>query len=153
MLYFFIAFILIFTDIFTKYLAVKFLSHINTLPLIENVFHLTYVENTGAAFSILSGKQSFLITVTSIFLVVLTLYLAYTTRKHKKFLYSNLAVTLIISGGLGNLISRVRYGYVVDMFDFRLIEFAVFNVADIFITLGTILLILCAFFLEKDLLK
>ena len=149
--YIIIAALIILADIYTKYLAAKHLSVIDTYPLIDNVFHLTYTENTGAAFSILTGRQTFLIIITTVFLILLTIYLIYTIKKYKKFMLSNLAVTFIIAGGIGNLISRIRSGYVVDIFDFRLIKFAIFNVADIFVTVGTILLILCAFFLEKDL--
>lgn len=153
MLYFFIFAAILLLDGFTKYLAVKFLAPIATYPLIDNVFHLTYTENTGAAFSFFSGRQTFLIILTAAFLLLLLCYLIYNIIKYKRFLLSNLAITFIIAGGAGNLISRIRFGYVVDIFDFRLIQFAIFNVADIFITAGTILLILCAFVFEKDLLK
>lgn len=153
MIYFLIALAIILIDIFTKYLASKFLSDIFTYPIINNVFHLTYTENTGAAFSIFTGRQVFLIAITSVFLILLICYIIHSHRKYKKLLLSNLAITFIIAGGAGNLISRIHFGYVVDIFDFRLIKFAIFNVADIFITLGTILLILCVLFFEKNLLK
>lgn len=153
MVYFFVALAIIFIDIFTKYLASKFLAGISTHPLINNVFHLTYTENTGAAFSIFTGKQAFLLIITSVFLIILISYLIHSHIKHKKFLFSNLAITFIIAGGMGNLISRIRFGFVIDIFDFRLIKFAIFNVADVFITVGTIFLILCVFFFEKNLFK
>ncbi len=153
MLYLIIILAAVALDIFSKYLAVVHLLPIDTLPIIENVFHLTYVENTGAAFSMLAGKRLVLIVFTSVFLLLLTVYLIHSVRKNKKFRLSNLAVSLIIAGGSANLIDRIRLGYVVDMFDFRLINFAVFNVADIFVTAGTLLFLLCIFFFEKDLLK
>jgi signal peptidase II len=153
MLYFFIFIAILLLDGATKYLAVKFLAPVATYPLINNVFHLTYTENTGAAFSIFRDRQIFLIILTAVFLFLLLCYLVYNIIKYKKFLLSNLAITCIIGGGIDNLISRIRFGYVVDMFDFRLIDFAIFNVADIFITMGTLLLILSVFVFEKDLLK
>ncbi len=153
MLYFFIFIAILLLDWATKYLAVKFLAPVSTYPLINNIFHLTYTENTGAAFSIFRDRQNFLIILTAVFLLLLLCYLVYSIIKNKKFLLSNLAITFIIGGGIGNLINRIRSGYVVDMFDFRLIGFAIFNVADIFITIGTILLILSVLIFEKDLLK
>lgn len=153
MIYFFIAAAIVFVDILTKYLAYRFLSNISTYALIKDVFHLTYTENTGAAFNIFTDRQAFLIIITSVFLILLICYLIHSHRKYNKFILSNLAITFIIAGGMGNLISRVRLGYVIDIFDFRLIKFAIFNCADIFITAGTILLILCVFFFEKNLLK
>lgn len=138
MLYIFIIVILITVDQWSKYLTELYLKPIETLPLIKNVFHLTYARNTGAAFSILQGKQIFLMILTSIVIVMLIFYLVKNYRKGNILL--NLSLTFIIGGAIGNLIDRVRLNYVVDLFDFRLINFPVFNSADIFVVLGTILL-------------
>lgn len=153
MLYLFIIIAAIALDMFSKHLAVTHLMPIDTLPVIQHVFHLTYVENTGAAFSMLADKRLVLIVFTSVFLVLLIAYLIRSVRKNKKFLWSNFALSLIVAGGIANLIDRIRLGYVIDMFDFRLIHFAVFNVADVFVTVGTILLLFCFFFIEKDLFQ
>ncbi|MGI6348587.1 MAG: signal peptidase II [Eubacteriaceae bacterium] len=153
MLYFFVIVAAIGLDMFSKHLAVTYLMPIDTFPVIQHVFHLTYVENTGAAFSMLAGKRLVLIVFTSVFLVLLIAYLIRSVRKNKTFLWSNFALSLIVAGGIANLIDRIRLGYVIDMFDFRLIHFAVFNVADIFVTVGTILLLFCFFFIEKDLFQ
>lgn len=126
-------------DQISKFLAVEFLKQIGTFPIINDVFHLTYVQNTGAAFSILSGKTTFLAIITFIVLVVGGVYLF--KFKGKKIDLESIAISLIIGGGIGNLIDRISQGYVVDMFDFRLINFAVFNVADSFVSVGTVLLL------------
>ncbi len=140
-------------DIITKYLTVAYLKPISTYPIIQDVFHLTYIENTGAAFSVLQDKQIFLILFNSILLFLLFAYLVRALRRDRKFHLSYLALSFIIAGGIGNLIDRFRLGYVIDMFDFRLINFAVFNVADIFICAGVVLLVLCILFFEKDLVR
>ncbi len=133
-------------DRISKILALSYLSKIDTFPLIEEVFHLTYFENTGAAFSILSSNTNFLIVLTTIFIGILV-YILYKEYKkensNKIFLYS---LGIIIGGAIGNLIDRVYYGFVVDYFDFRLINFAVFNVADSFICIGAFFIILLLIF-------
>ncbi len=126
-------------DQLTKWLAVEFLSHIITCPLIEGVLHLTYVENEGAAFGMLADKPWIFITVSSVTIAVLA-FLLYAGR-FSNLLYS-VSISLIISGGIGNMIDRLANGYVVDFVDFRLINFAVFNTADIFVCVGAGLLIL-----------
>lgn len=137
--------LLVLLDQFTKSLVVKYIKSIHTLPIIENVFHLTYVENRGAAFSIFQGKQTFLIVVTLIFTIFLIYYLIKvpTTRDS---LWFKISLSFIIGGAIGNLIDRIRFGYVIDFFDFRIIHFAIFNTADSFVVVGTILLVLVIFF-------
>ena len=126
-------------DFITKYLAVEYLEKIGTFPLIKNVFHLTYVENTGAAFGILKDARWVFISLT-ILVVAGIIYMI----RVKKFtdIWLKTALALIIGGAAGNLIDRVFLGYVVDFFDFRLINFAVFNVADSCIVIGAVILLL-----------
>ncbi len=123
----------------TKWLAETRLSQLDTIPLINGVFHLTYTRNTGAAFSILKNQQMLLIVVTSIAMLGLMLWLLKLVPQSGngglKF-----ALICILAGGVGNLIDRVRLNYVVDMLDFRLINFPIFNVADCLINVGAILL-------------
>ncbi|MEG1433843.1 signal peptidase II [Eubacterium sp.] len=128
-------------DQLTKLYAVNVLAKVTTVPIIPNVFHLTYVENTGAAFSMLSGMQTFLIIITMIFIAGL-LYLFIVLPKKRQYFEINLALAFIISGAIGNLIDRLRFHYVVDFFDFRIIGFAIFNIADILVVLGCILLVI-----------
>lgn len=138
MFYILVAVLLLVVDQYTKYLAELYLKPIGSYPLIQKVFHLTYARNTGAAFSLLENKQIFLIIITSIVVVGLILYFIKNLRKNKFLL--NLSFVFIICGALGNLIDRIRLTYVTDFFDFTLINFAVFNFADIFVVSGTILL-------------
>ncbi len=138
MFYILLAVLLLFIDQYTKYLAELYLKPIESYPLIQDIFHLTYARNTGAAFSILQNKQLFLIIIASIVVVGLILYVIKNLRKNKFIL--NLALVFIICGALGNLIDRVKLNFVIDFFDFTLINFAIFNFADIFVVSGTLLL-------------
>ncbi|SRR6056297_8305 len=125
-------------DRMTKYLAVENLQKISTFPIFEGVLHLTYAENTGAAFSILRGRQDLLIVVTGMVIVVMCYYF-WRETKHMSPL-ANVAMSMVIGGATGNWIDRVMFDYVIDFIDFRLIDFAIFNVADSFIVVGAILL-------------
>ena len=126
-------------DQLTKLLCVKFLKEIDTLPLIKDVLHLTYVENEGAAFGILANQRWIFISVSTLTIIGLIIFLfgGFSERK----LYT-VPIALIISGGIGNMIDRLALGYVVDFIDFRLIKFAVFNGADSFVCIGAALLVL-----------
>lgn len=109
-----------------------------SIPVIENIFHITYVQNTGAAFSMLQGHPLLLIIVPAVVIFIgIVFVLAVSKTYNKVFLIS---VSLICGGGLGNLTDRVAQGFVTDMFDFRI--FPVFNVADICVCVGCGLLIL-----------
>ncbi len=130
-------------DQLTKFLAVKYLKAIATKPLIEGVLHLTYVENRGAAFGMLSDSRWIFMTLSSIMIICLSIYL-YGGFSSLNKLYT-VSVSLIISGGIGNMIDRIALGYVVDFIDFRLINFAVFNGADSFVCIGAALLVLALF--------
>lgn len=135
-------------DQLVKWWAVTVLKGMETLPIIKNVFHLTYVENTGAAFSIFSGKQTFLVLITSIAMTIMLVYLTRWVKTPGEF-WAKLAFAMMIGGGIGNLIDRLRLGYVIDMFDARLINFAIFNVADSFVVVGVCLFIFAEVFLKS----
>jgi len=126
-------------DQITKWLSTKYLTKIPTLPLIEDVLHLTYVENRGAAFGMLADHRWVFLVISSIAILAIGFYL-YSGRA-ENMLYG-VAFSLICSGGIGNMIDRIALGYVVDFIDFRLINFAVFNGADSFVCIGAGLLIL-----------
>ena len=111
--------------------------------------HLRYLENDGAAFSMLSGNRGFLI-VFPVIMIAVCLYGLHRYGKKHKWLYA--ALPLIAAGGLGNLIDRIfRGGRVVDYFDFQLCNFAVFNFADVCVTIGVALMIIGILFFEKEL--
>jgi len=138
MIFYFIIICIVVLDQITKYLAEIYLKPIGTFPLIKGVFHLTYRRNTGAAFSILEDKQLLLILTTSIVIIALIVYF-FRILDHPNMLLK-VGISFIIGGAIGNLIDRIRLNYVIDFFDFNLINFAVFNVADTFIVIGSILL-------------
>ena len=124
-----------------KWLAVRYLSGVTTHPLIEGVFHLTYVENRGAAFGILDGKGIFLILLTAAVLIAL-IVLLFMGKFHHPLLLT--AITLFLGGGIGNLIDRIFRHYVVDFLDFYVGQWhwPAFNVADIAICCGALLVCL-----------
>jgi signal peptidase II len=113
-----------------------------TVPVIKNVFHLTYIRNTGAAFGIFTG-QNYILAGISVMISAAVIYLHYRSPRTKKVFHSGLA--LILGGSFGNIISRFQGG-VVDMLDFRF--WPVFNAADTFINIGVFLIIIDVLFLE-----
>ncbi|MBP0979759.1 MAG: signal peptidase II [Oscillospiraceae bacterium] len=137
--------VLILLDQIIKFLAENILSRYDTVAIVSSVFHLTYVKNYGAAFGILQNKKIFLIIITSIILVGTIVFLIFNKINNSVFLWS---LSLIISGGVGNLIDRIIKGYVVDYIDFRLINFAVFNLADSFVCIGVFLFFIYMIFIE-----
>lgn len=143
---FFCAILVGFDQLF-KNLAIKHLLELpgNTLPLIDDFLHLTYVENRGAAFSLLSGSGTFLIVISAIVVVVM-LFVLLSKKVTSKLLCCTLG--LIIAGGLGNLIDRIFRGFVVDYIDLRVINFAVFNFADCCVVIGTIILMAYIIFVD-----
>lgn len=137
--------VLIAFDQITKYLVLENFALHQSEPIIEGIFHLTYVRNIGAAFSILQNQRTFFIVITTI--VVLGIFWFIISKKYtgRLVLYS---LILIAAGAIGNLIDRVRFGYVVDFFDFRI--WPVFNIADMTIVSGAILLSYYYIFLDKS---
>lgn len=131
-------FFIVILDQISKTLAVRKLKGQASKVIIKNFFELVYVENTGAAFGILKGKQWFFYLVTIVSLVVIV-YVLYKYRSRID-IFVKLPLYMIMGGSIGNLIDRILYGYVVDFFSFQFASynFAVFNVADIAITLGSI---------------
>ena len=134
----------VFLDQLTKYLTVLHLKPIDTYPIIEDVFHLTYVENTGAAFGMMKDARWIFMIVSSVAIIGILGYMAYRVYVKKNPLHwmESLSLSLIVGGGIGNMIDRTMLGYVVDMIDCRFIDFAVFNVADSFVCIGAGLMLL-----------
>ncbi len=130
---------LLLIDILIKLLVKNNMLVNESIKIINNFFYITYVKNTGAAWSILSGKQTFLIIFSIIVIALIIFYLV------KKKSYLNLEVigySLLLSGALGNLIDRILYGYVIDYFSFYIFSysFPIFNFADSCIVIGIVLL-------------
>ncbi len=130
--------VLAFLDQMVKVAVYNWLRPVGDLPLIEGVIHLTYLENRGMAFGMMEGQKWLLIWVTAF--VLLLLIAAIILGKIRKT--STLVTTaVIIGGGVGNLIDRVYRGYVIDYINLEIINFAIFNLADICVTCGTAVLL------------
>ncbi len=120
-----------------------------SFPIIENVFHLTYIHNYGAAFSFFQNQTVFLIVIQLLLITFIVGFMVVTRKRSHKILL--VSMSLIVAGGVGNLIDRIAYGYVVDYFDFRV--FPIFNIADISVCTGCGLLLLFLFIIEPRLAK
>jgi signal peptidase II len=139
-------------DQLIKYLVVIKLKGNSPYVLISGVFQLEYLENRGAAFGILQNQRVFFyLCAALIALVVLCFY--HRVPMESRFLPLRLCAVFIISGAIGNVIDRIRLNYVVDFLYFKLIDFPIFNVADIYVTLSAIalILLLCVYYKEEDL--
>ena len=144
-----ILFILIGIDQGSKLIASLHLKDKSSIPIIKNVFELEYLENKGAAFGIFQGKQLFLILFTGV--IILALFWGYTKLPlNKRFLPLRICLLLIIAGAICNLIDRIAYQYVVDFLYFKLIQFPIFNIADCYVTISAVVMILLVLFYYKD---
>ena len=146
--------LLIGADQAVKYWAVHSLKGEGSMHFIHfgkfKVLDLTYLENDGAIFGSMSGQRWFLIGFTSLVLIA-GVYALFRLRQRSKVLTT--AIMLFVAGGVGNLIDRIRQGYVVDMFDVKLFKFAIFNVADIYVTVAFALLIIYGAFIDPKIEK
>ncbi len=136
-------------DQFTKILAINHLMNKSDFILIPGVLQFHYLENTGAAFSMLEGKQLLFAIMTPILLLAL-IYMLIRMPKHKKYVALDYVIVFLIAGAIGNYIDRITNNYVVDFIYFSLINFPVFNVADIYVTVAVIVLFLLILFYYKD---
>ena len=138
-------------DQFTKYLTVANIALQEDVPFIPGLLQLTYVQNTGAAFSSFEGQQWMFALIFAAFTVgILWEYF----KKPMGFsTFERWCIAAVYGGGLGNMIDRVRMGYVVDMIETTFIEFPVFNVADCFITCGCIALMVHLILFNKEFWK
>lgn len=140
---------LILLDQWTKSLATAYLKNQEPFVIIPGVFQLRYLENRGAAFGMMQGKQTVFMIIAALALIFIVY--AYFKLPWEKRFYPLRAVGLLIAGGaVGNLIDRIFVGYVIDFFYFELIDFPIFNVADIYVTVATILLALLILFFYQE---
>ncbi len=138
--------VLIFLDQLFKNLIVHNLPKTESIPIIEGVINFTYVENTGAAFGIFQNQRWILVGITSIALIS-CIMLILTKRIKNNFLIVSLS--LVIAGGIGNLIDRVNLKYVIDYIELKFFPgFAVFNFADCLVVIGAIMLAVYMFFFD-----
>ncbi|MBR5468655.1 MAG: signal peptidase II [Firmicutes bacterium] len=146
------AIVLVLLDQYTKYIALTQLKPIYNVTFIEGFMDFTFVENRGAAFGMLNGARWFFIIVTAIITVGIIYYVAKkipkTGNEYKALKFS---LMLILAGAWGNVYDRIFRGYVVDFFEFTFFKYPVFNVADIYVVCGAILMsVVVMFFIKED---
>ena len=125
-------------DLVIKWLVQQYLAPVGTISVIDGVFDLTYVQNTGMAWGLLGQRSTLLSVVVGCILLAMLLYLFLTKEKH---VFWHICFAMIVGGGAGNLIDRLMHGFVTDYFRFLFIEFPVFNFADCLIVVGCFALI------------
>ena len=141
--------ILIALDQITKYLAVIKLKSQPAYNIIDGVLEFNYLENRGAAFGMLQNQKIFFVFVAAIFLCVIV-YVLIKVPTDKKFNSLHIFLTMIAAGAIGNMIDRLRFDYVVDFIYIVLINFPIFNVADIYVTVSTFFFIIQILFVYEE---
>lgn len=141
--------LLIAVDQLTKYLAVQQLKDKPAYIILDGILELNYLENKGAAFGMLQNQKIFFIFVAIVILSVIA-YVLFKTPDHKKYRALHILLSLIAAGAIGNMIDRIRLDYVVDFIYIVLINFPIFNVADIYVTFATAILVLMLLFVYKE---
>ena len=138
---------IVLADQLVKFFVCKNLSQTDSLAVIPHFLNFIYVKNTGAAFSMFSGKTAALGMVSILFCIGVLVFWVFKKPQHTLF---KLSLTLLFAGALGNAIDRIWRGFVVDFIETAFIKFPVFNIADISITVGTALLMIYLLFFDKD---
>ena len=136
-------------DQFTKHVAVLKLKNQPAFSIIDGILEFNYLENRGAAFGMLQNQKIFFVFVAVIFLGVIVYVLA-KAPDEKKYIKLHILLVMIAGGAIGNLMDRLRLDYVVDFIYIVLINFPIFNVADMFVTFSTVLLSIQVLFVYKD---
>lgn len=141
--------ILVTVDQFTKYIAVLKLKNQPVFSIIDGVLEFNYLENRGAAFGMLQNQKIFFVFVAVIFLGVIV-YVLSRTPEEKKYTGLHILLIMIAGGAIGNMIDRLRLDYVVDFIYIVLINFPIFNVADMYVTFATAILVIQVLFVYKE---
>lgn len=141
--------LLIVIDQITKILAINNLKGTEGIDIIAGVFKLQYLENMGAAFGIMQNKQSFFV-IAGIFIIGLVSYLYISMPSTKRFLPLRICFVFLVAGAIGNMIDRIYYNFVVDFLYFELIDFPIFNVADMYVTVTMFVIVFLILFYYKD---
>lgn len=136
-------------DQFTKHLAIVHLKGQPALVLIDGVLELQYVENTGVAFSIFQNRKIFILIMGFAVLAVVFFFLLKLPRQ-KKYLAVHILLSVLVAGALGNIIDRIRFDFVVDFISFVLIHYPVFNVADCYIVVSAVVLVILFMFVYRE---
>lgn len=141
--------LLVAIDQYTKYVAVMKLKNQPAFNIINGILEFNYLENRGAAFGMLQNQKVFFVFVAVIFLCVIA-YVLVKAPNEKKYFKLHILLVMIAGGAIGNLIDRLRLDYVVDFIYIVLINFPIFNVADMYVTFSTALLIIQVLFVYKE---
>ncbi len=135
-------------DQVTKYFASSYIKD-NPIIIVEDVLELRYLENRGAAFGMLQNQQWFFLIITVITICIVT-YIYIKLPRDKHFTPLRLCMISLMAGAIGNMIDRIRLQYVIDFIYFKIIDFPIFNVADIFATISTFALIILFLFYYSE---
>lgn len=141
--------ILIVADQYTKALAVVMLKDKPAIPIISGILEFNYLENRGAAFGMMQNQKIFFIFVAVIILGCI-IYMLVKAPAQKKYVILHILLVFIAAGAIGNMIDRLSLNYVVDFIYIKAINFPIFNVADIYVTVSTVLLAIVLVFVYKD---
>ena len=144
MYYFLIIIAVVILDQIIKNFVVDTMALYESIPVLQDIFHITYIHNTGAAFSIMAGQISILILLPLLMIIAAVVFMLIMRKKGHPLMMTSVA--LIAGGGIGNLVDRIALGYVVDYLDFRV--FPIFNLADIAVCVGCGLLVLYVLFFD-----
>ena len=147
-MYFMLFVILVIADQLTKHLAVVRLKNQAAYNLINGILEFNYLENRGAAFGVLQNQKYFFVFVALIFIGVIVFVLIKVPTQ-KKYYSLNILLVMIAAGAVGNMIDRVQYDYVVDFIYLVCIQFPIFNMADIYVTTATVILVFQILFVYK----
>lgn len=142
--------LLVVLDQLTKAAAVAYLKDQEPFVIWKGVFELSYLENRGMAFGMFQNKQIVFIVLTVLVMIALSYVYLIRIPAERRFFWLNLIAILFFAGAIGNLIDRVLQNYVVDFFYFVLIDFPIFNVADIYVTVAAFLFLVLGLFYYKD---
>ena len=141
--------VLVAADQLVKHWAVTSLEPVGSMDFIRigdtKLVDLTYLENRGAIFGSMAGQMWFLVGFTTLGIILASVGMIMALKRSK---FLSFSIMLFVAGGIGNIIDRIRYGYVVDMFEFKFVHFAIFNVADICVTFAFIFIIIYMLFID-----
>lgn len=143
--------ILIWIDQITKYLVDSRMDLHESIPVIQDVFEIRYIQNSGTAWGLFAGMNmhTFFVIMTIVLMVIMVF--AYVRLSgNRKFLPLNVTLVILFAGAIGNMIDRIRYHYVIDFLYFKLIDFPIFNVADIYVVVSMFMLAYLILFHYKD---
>jgi len=141
--------VLLGVDQWSKSLATEYLKNQDSITLIPGVFMLHYLENTGAAFGLFQGGFPIFVTG-AILITIMVIYLYGRMPLTKRYLPLRICAVLLVAGAIGNMIDRFAHGFVIDFFYFYLIDFPIFNVADVYVVVSCITIAVVILFVYKE---